>query len=297
MHDRPGRSAGKRGDRDRLGGESGSRLRHNGKSQMGSRFLASLISIVAAAALAAFAATPSPTSELIAGPPSTGWQVSAADTGAKSATDLYGSSVSSVTGFGDAYQKVWFRTGEVLFDRVTRFTNSLWAAVRLGESKGAAQKNKSHTSYRSVSGFGSGGYEMTDPADSNGYQWDTMVFAEGDYVSLIAVGVNDGTVPHLIVLDQARRQLALLPIPTAEYEALGRSVLAGSLVVLLVLLGFVVSAGIIVFVVVRRRRPMAIAGAYAMVGAPPPGVYQSPAVPAAPPTTAPRFSPDRRRRR
>jgi hypothetical protein len=261
-----------------------------------SRFLAALISIVAAAALATpvLAATPSPTSDLIAGPPSTAWQVFAADTGAKSATDLYGSSASSVRGFGDAYQKVWSRTGEFLFDRVARFTTVLWAAFHFGGSKGAAQKNKSHTSYQSVSGFGTGAYEFTDPADSNGYRWDTMVFTEGDYVSLIALAVNDVTISHFIVLDQASRQLALLPFPTGEYSALGTSVLAGSVVVLLVLVGFLLSAGIIVFVVVRRRRPVAPASAYAIAGVLPPGAYQYPAVSAAVAVAAPSFSSDRR---
>jgi hypothetical protein len=61
-----------------------------------------------------------------------------------------------------------------------------------------------------------------------------------------------------------------------------------------VLVGFLVSAGIIVFVVVRRRRPVAPASAYAIAGVLPPGAHQYPAVSAAVAVAAPSFSSDRR---
>jgi hypothetical protein len=226
-----------------------------------------------ALAVPGLAAGPSSTSEVTAGPPAAGaWQVFEADTGPRTASDLYGSSASRVNGFGDAYRRVWTTPNQVLVDRVERFTSVVWSGVRYTESKNAAAKSSSHTSYKTIPGFTPYAYETIDPADAQGFIADTIVFSKGDYVAVIALAAKE-SVPHDVVMDQARRQLDLLPMATVEYQSIGAGVLAGGGVLLVLLVVVVVGA-----IVLARRRSPATGGpilAGSQYGAPA-GVAMSP---------------------
>jgi hypothetical protein len=96
---------------------------------------------------------------------------------------------------------------------------------------------------------------VTDPADSQGFLADTIVLTQGDYVSVIALA-SQSQPDHATLMDQARRQLALIPIPKAEYTAVGQGIMSG-------LLGIAIGAGVLsiivsatVLIVVLRRRRM-----------------------------------------
>jgi hypothetical protein len=238
-------------------------------------FAAALLSLVLGAILAipATAASPTPTAastkDLTAGPPPGPWIVYDQGTGTRTAAEIWGKQASSVKGFADGYQKAWDQTGLGLVDRVEHFTSALWAAFRLGESRGTAKQNPRHDSFKDIAGFGPSAYEVTDPADSAGFLTDTIVFTNGDYVAVVALAAVD-SIPRATLLDQAQRQFDLLPLPVAEYQAIGTSVLIGSAVVVggIVL---VIVVGVIVLVIVltrSRRRQPAYVGAYPAMSAP-----------------------------
>jgi hypothetical protein len=195
------------------------------------------------------------TADLIPAAPDSSWQVYAAGTGAKTKQELYGDKAGSVSGFVDAYDKTWTTESQGLVDRLERFSSVFWASFRLSDSRTAARNNKSHTSVKDVSGLGTAAYEVTDPADSQGFLADTIVLTQGDYVSVIALA-SQSQPDHATLMDQARRQLALIPIPKAEYTAVGQGIMSG-------LLGIAIGAGVLsiivsatVLIVVLRRRRM-----------------------------------------
>ena len=196
------------------------------------------------------------TSDLIPGPPDGSWQVYAEGTGAKTKDDIYGSKASTVSGFVDAYDKSWSNDPpQGLVDRLERFSSVFWASVRLSESRTAARDNKSHSSFKDVSGLGTSAYEVTDPADSQGYLSDTIVMTQGDYVSVVAIAAKSEP-DHATLLDQAHRQVAMIPVPKAEYNAIGQGIVSGMVWVAIgagVLT--MILAAIVIFVVLRRRRP------------------------------------------
>ena len=196
------------------------------------------------------------TSDLIPGPPDGSWQVYAEGTGAKTKDDIYGSKASTVSGFVDAYDKSWSNDpAQGLVDRLERFSSVFWASVRLSESRTAARDNKSHSSFKDVSGLGTSAYEVTDPADSQGYLSDTIVMTQGDYVSVVAIAAKSEP-DHATLLDQAHRQVAMIPVPKAEYNAIGQGIVSGMVWVAIgagVLT--MILAAIVIIVVLRRRRP------------------------------------------
>jgi hypothetical protein len=197
------------------------------------------------------------TSDLVPGPPSASWQVYPDGTLAMTASDIYGSQAGAVKGFSDAYQRSWSQTGQGMLDRLERYSSVFWAAFRFGESEGAAKKNKSHVSYGAVAGFGSGAYEVTDPPDSLGYQIDTFVFVSGDYMAVIAMGAKNAVPDHGVLMDQANRQLALIPVPTGELNSIGNGAMATvGIFAGVIALITVVALVIVLIVLLRRRRPM-----------------------------------------
>jgi len=196
------------------------------------------------------------TSDLIPGPPDGSWQVYVEGTGAKTKDDIYGSKASTVSGFVDAYDKSWSNDpAQGLVDRLERFSSVFWASVRLSESRTAARDNKSHSSFKDVSGLGTSAYEVTDSADSQGYLSDTIVMTQGDYVSVVAIAAKSEP-DHATLLDQAHRQVAMIPVPKAEYNAIGQGIVSGMVWVAIgagVLT--MILAAIVIIVVLRRRRP------------------------------------------
>lgn len=224
------------------------------------------LALAAVLAMPALAASP-PTGDLTAGPPSGGsWKPLDSDTGPRTAADLYGSSAASVNGFGDAYQRVWSGTNLVLLDRVERYSSIFWAAFRFGESSGVAAGNASHASYTKLPSFSPQAYETTDAADAQGFLNATIVFTKGDYLAVVELAAKV-SVPRAVLLEQANRQLALIPMPTAEYQQLGLGIILGGGAFLVVLATLIVG----VILLVRRRRP-AVAGGPAFA----PMVYRPP---------------------
>jgi len=247
-----------------------------------------VLALVLAAVLTAVIAVPglavdAPTSSLTAGPPAGAWTAYPAETGPRTAADIYGSSAASVSGFADAYRRTWTRPDEVLVDRVERFTSVIWASVRFSQSRDAAAKNRSHSSYATLPSLTPMAYETKDPADAQGFFADTIVFSKGDYVAVVELA-DKGSVPREVLLDQARRQLDLLPFATAEYSAIGSGVLIGGGVLLVVVVAVIVA----VILLVRRRRTPAVAVAQPAAAVPQQAVSPSP------PVAAAQLSPDGR---
>lgn len=225
--------------------------------RMGSRAGGVAVACLLAAAQIVPASADVATADLIPGPPNGTWQIYAAGTGAKTKSDIYGSKANTVSGFVDAYDKAW--TGEPpqgLIDRLERFSSVFWASLRLSEGRSAARNNKSHSSVMDVSGLGTAAYEITDPADSEGFLTDTLVITEGDYVAVIALAAKPQP-DQATLMDQARRQVALVPIPKAEYTAIGQGIMSGLLWVAIGAGVLTITVGaIVMFIVLRRRRPM-----------------------------------------
>jgi hypothetical protein len=197
------------------------------------------------------------TADLVPGPPGGSWQVFAEGTGPRTKDELYGSKANTVSGFVDAYDKSWsHEPSEGLVDLLERFSSVFWASLRLSESRTAAKKNKSHNSFTDVTGLGTGAYEVTDPADAEGFLTDTIVMTKGDYVSVIELGAKSRP-DHATLMDQARRQVALIPIPKGEYSAIGQGIISG---VLWVAIGAgvltIIVGAIVMIIVLRRRRPV-----------------------------------------
>jgi hypothetical protein len=237
-----------------------------------------LLVVLAATPAPTPAPTPASTEALTAGAPAGPWEVYSQGTGPRTAVDIWGNQASSVKGFGDAYQRSWDQTGQGLLDRLERFTSVFWSALRLTESEAAARRNPGHSSVTKMTGLGAAAaYETTDPPDAHGFLTDTIVFTYGDYVAVVALAAVEA-VPRATLLDQVNRQLDLLPLPVAEYQALGNGIVLGGTILVGAFIGFVVLAAVVVtlaIVLSRRRRPSA-AGAYAALGALGGGLQLSP---------------------
>lgn len=215
----------------------------------------------AAACIAvSLAAVPAPlmaataTSDLMAGPPSGDWQVDP-QTGPMTKDAIYGADAAKVDQFVDAYRSVWTAQTprRIMADRLEHYSSTVWAAFRYGQSHGASLKNKQHSSVNDVSGFGPNAYEVTDPVDANGFLRDSIIFQQGDYLAVISL--YDMTQPdHAMLLDQAKRQFDLVPLPVAEYNAIGHGIVVTIIVVVLAVLAIAIIAGAIVLIVTQRRR-------------------------------------------
>ena len=226
------------------------------------RAAALLVSCLVVAAQVAPASADQATADLVPGPPDGSWTAVAADTRALTKDDVYGTKANSVRGFVDAYEKAWRREpAEGLVDLLEHFSSAFWASFRLSESRSVEKRNKSHSSFTDLSGVGTAAYEFTNPADADGVQVDELVLTEGDYVAVVAVA-SKGQPDRATLMDQAKRQAALIPVPTAEYTSIGQGMMTG-------VLGIAIGAGvlsitvaaIVLIVVLRRRRPQpAIAG-------------------------------------
>ncbi|MDQ6919111.1 MAG: hypothetical protein M3Z98_07105 [Candidatus Dormibacteraeota bacterium] len=209
------------------------------------------LALVALFAVPGLAASQSPTADLTAGPPPAGsWMGVDTETGALTAADIYGSQSPAISGFGDAYRRAWSGANLVLVDRLERFTSVLWAAVRFGSSSGAASASSSHASYKKLPDFTTYAYETTDPADAQGFIADSIVFSKGDYIAVVQLAAK-GSIPHDVLMEQASRQLALLPMATAEYQSVGYGIILGGAGFLIVLAALIVG----IVLLARRRRP------------------------------------------
>jgi hypothetical protein len=229
----------------------------------GRLFAAGLASALLVVAISVSALAAPATGDLVPEPSDLSWTVDSEGTGAVTAADLYGSHASSVKGFVDAYEKTWSQPGQWLYDSLEHYSSVFWSAFRLGESKGSAQANKAHSSYRSVAGFGSAAYEVTDPVDAQGYLTDTLVFTQGDYIALIEVA-SATTPDHNVLMDQGKRQLDLIPAPIAELNSIGSGVFTAlELVGGFVALNLLIGGAIVAIVLVRRRRRRAATESYA----------------------------------
>lgn len=217
-------------------------------------FAAALVSGLLVVAFSVSVRAAPATGDLIPDPSDTSWKVYEKGTGPASVADLYGARAPSVKGFVDAYRKSWSQPGEGLYNGLEHYSTVLWSAFRLGESEGSARANKAHTSYRSVAGFGSGAYEVTDPADAQGYLSDTLVFTQGDYIAVIDVA-STTTPDHTLLMDQATRQLDRIPAPIAEINSISSGIVtAAELFGGFVALNLVIGGAIVAIVLLRRRR-------------------------------------------
>jgi membrane associated rhomboid family serine protease len=210
-----------------------------------------LLSIAIAAALNAPASAASPsttaTSDLIPGPPSGSWTVETDYTGPMTVKDFYGSPTASPPGFSDAYRKEWYQPEVALDDQVVHYNSVVWALYALSSFKVGWQKDPAVTSVRSISGFGDGAFEVTFRANTDGYQWDEIYFAVGDYVGRVSLGAT-GAIDRGVLRDQSSRQFASLPAATAELRSLRTCVLAA-------VVGVALVAVIVLLVVLFLRRP------------------------------------------
>jgi len=197
------------------------------------------------------------------------WHLDATRGGELTARDIYGNKAGSVKGFVDAYEKVWEEAPDQgMADRLERYSSFVWAAYRLGQAQAADKKETTHTSFKTVPRYGSGAYEVTFPADANGDSSDVLVFAKGDYVAAISVARHDGTPDLTALTTQADSQLATLPLPTREANALSSGI--STAIVIAVGIAVVAAAivGVVLLVVWRRssRRPAAVRVTYSPDG-------------------------------
>ena len=232
--------------------------------------VAALLAIVFAAALSApaLAASPSPTAtlDLVPGPPAGSWTDSPDDTGPIAAGDFYESDTSP-PGYIDAYGKGWTSTEVDLEDNLFHYTSFFWAAYALGSFKNGAQDDPDRNSFENVSGFGTGAFEVTYPADSDGYRADWIFFARGDYMAAVAVW-DAGVTGHDTLIDQATRQLQMVPEPTTELRNIGYGVLGGVLAVVLIVVVMGVSGVVLTVFLVRRHNAAWRTSTYAVPYAP-----------------------------
>jgi len=218
------------------------------------RVLAACIAISFAAMPAGSVSAATATSDLIAAPPSSDWQVDP-QTGPMTKEDIYGADASKVDQFVDAFRSVWTiqNPRRIMADRLEHYSSAVWAAFRYGESHGASLKNKSHSSVTDVSGFGPNAYEVTDPVDANGFLRDSIIFQQGDYLAVVSL--YDQTQPdHSMLLDQSRRQFDIIPLPVGEFNAIGHGVFVTIVIGVLVVLGIAAIIGVVVLISTQRRR-------------------------------------------
>jgi hypothetical protein len=244
-------------------------LRRMGRRPAVAALLAALSALALCAPALAAGPSPAATPDLIPGPPGGSWTASTDDTGPITADDFYGTPNASAPGFVDAFGKGWYATDLGVSDALLHYSSVFWADYALDSFKSGAQDDPDRTSFGSVAGFGSNSFEVTYPADSQGYKSDWIFFAQGDYMAALVVWDNALTDRYLLI-DQATRQLDMLPIPTAEYQAIGYGVLGGLLVVVLII-ALMIGSGIVIAVVVLRRRQPSMSPMYAVPYGPPVG--------------------------
>ena len=223
----------------------------------------------------ALAASPSPTTtlDLVPGPPVGSWTDAADDTGPIASSDFYGSGTSSPPGYVDAYGKGWTSTTVDLEDDLFHYTSFFWATYALGSFKGGAQDDPDRTTFRNVSGFGTGAFEVTYRADADGYTSDWIFFAQGDYMAAVAVW-DKGVTGHDALLDQATRQFLMVPEPTTELRNIGYGVIGGAIAIALIVAVMGLSGVVIAVVLVRRQNAASRTEAYAVPYASPSGGAQ-----------------------
>jgi hypothetical protein len=190
------------------------------------------------------------------------WQADTTRGGALTAQDIYGSKASQIKGFVDAYEKVWKQTDQGLANRLERFSSVFWAGYRFGQSEGADKKDTKHNSFVTVPAFGSGAYEVTDPADAQGVATEAIVFVQGDYVAVVAIARRNGAPDEAAMMAQARAQLAAIPEPTGEVQSIGNGVITFVLIAGAVALVAAIVIGAVLFIVFRRgrRQPPVVGG-------------------------------------
>ena len=229
--------------------------------------VAAVLAIVFAGVLSApaLAASPSPTATLdfVPGPPAGSWTDSPDDTGPIAASDFYGSGTSNPPGFVDAYGKGWTSTNVDVEDDLFHYTSFFWAAYALGWFKDGAQTDPERTTFANVSGFGDGAFEVTYPADSDGFTADWIFFAQGDYMAAVAVW-DKGVTGHEALVDQATRQFTMVPEPTAELRNIGFGVIGGIVAIALIVAAMILSGIVIAVVLVRRQNATPRIAAYAL---------------------------------
>jgi hypothetical protein len=226
--------------------------------------IAMLLSVAIAAGLNAPASAASPfittTSDLIPGPPPGSWTIDADYTGPMTVKDIYGSSTAPAPGFSGAYSKSWYQP-EVEVDDVVMDYNSVFGALyALSTFKVDAQNDTGASSFRSLSGFGYGAFEVTYPADTSSYRWDEIYFAVGDHVAWVSLGAA-GAIARDVLLDQSSRQLAKLPAATAEVSSIRTGILATALGVALAI--SIAVAILLLVLLPQRRAPAGGVGLYA----------------------------------
>jgi hypothetical protein len=219
---------------------------------------------VAGAPAGAASPTPAATADLIPGPPTGSWTPDTTN-GPMTVHDFYGGSTTSAPGFVDAYAKGWDSPQVGLSDNLLHYSSVFWAAYAVGIFKGGAQRDVDATSVHNITGFGTGAFEVTYAADSQGYIDDWIYFTRGDYMAAIAVS-EIGNAGHTALVDQATRQLSLLPFPTAEYQSFGYGFLVAMLAGGVIVGGMAVSLIVIAVIVARRRPPTAVAGMHTFPG-------------------------------
>jgi hypothetical protein len=243
------------------------------------RPVAALLSIAAAVllsgapAMAAAAIPTTATGDLVAGPPSDSWTVDSS-TGPMTIDDVYGSGASSAHGFTDAYQRVWSLSGVGLYDQLERYSSVIWSAYALAGERAGDKGDPTQTSFQNLSGFGSSAYEVTYPADSDGFKWDYIVFAKGDYLATISLATK-GDFPHDVILGQAGRQLALAPAATSELRSIGAGLIGAFVVVGLTIMAVGAAVAVLIVLLARRRREPAFAGMYSSPSIPPATAHMS----------------------
>jgi hypothetical protein len=200
------------------------------------------------------------TSHLIPGPAPGLWTVSGDYTGPMSAKDLYGSTTAFAPGFSDAYGKTWYQPEVSLDDVVAHYNSVFWAAYALRSFKADVQADHTVTSVRSIGGLGNGAFEVTYRANTDGYIWDEIYFAVGDYIGWVSLGAK-GAIVRGVLLDQSSRQFVSLPAATAELRSIRTGILAAVAGVALVT-SIAVAVTLLIVLLSRRRRATAGVGLY-----------------------------------
>jgi hypothetical protein len=225
---------------------------------------AALLSIAIAAGLNAGVLADGPSiSDLIPGPPSGSWTLATDSNGPMTVDDFYGDPSASAPGFSDAYGKSWDQPEVGIYDEVARYTSVVWALYAVSMFKVEAQQDPDATSVQDLSGFGYGAFEVTYPAGTDGYKWDEIYFAVGDYVAAVSLAAT-GTIAHDVLLDQSNRQLASLPAAIAEVRTIRTGILVAVAGIGVLASAFI--AGILLLILWPLRRP---ANAVITAGIPP----------------------------
>jgi hypothetical protein len=200
------------------------------------------------------------TSHLIPGPAPGLWTVSGDYTGPMTANDLSGSTSAFEPGFSDAYRKAWDQPQVSLDDVVAHYDSLVWAAYALSKVKVDSQADPMATSVRSIGGLGNGAFEVTYRADTDGYLWDEIYFAVGDYVGWVSLGAT-GAINRGVLLDQSSRQFASLPAATGELRSIRTGILAAGAGVALVT-SIAIAVTLLIVLLSQRRRATTGVGLY-----------------------------------